>query len=111
MDRRRMLALIDATPLVGCQEPLVGSTPEPPQGSVSLVKTEGPVPPGFEGDVGIRRARFDSDRPALIELRLWNTSGEPRSFEEFNDYPIGLVYSRSDEMDVILVGPGLTDGP
>jgi hypothetical protein len=111
MDRRQVLALVAATTSVGCQGPIFGRKPEPPQGSVSVVKTEGPTPSVFEGTVHVRRSRFDSEGPALIEFRLQNRSAEPQPFKRFNDYPIGLVYPDDDDLDVILISPEGMDGP
>ncbi|WP_276259885.1 hypothetical protein [Haloglomus litoreum] len=111
MDRRRVLALIAATTGAGCQEQLFGGTPELPRGSISLVELDGPSPSGYEGRVNIRRSRFDSDGPALLELRLRNTGEESLPFDRFNDYPLGLVFPDDyDGTNLALLGTERVDG-
>lgn len=106
-----MLALIAATTGAGCQGQLFGGTPEPPRGSVSLVELDGPSPSGYEGRVEIHRSRFDSDGPALIELRLRNTGEESLPFDRFNDYPLGLVFPDDyDGTNLALLGTERVDG-
>lgn len=106
-----MLALIAATAGAGCQGRILGGPPEPTRGSVSLVGTTGPVPSDYEGTVEIRRPRFDSDGPALLELRLRNTGAEPLPFDRFNDYPLGMVFPDDyDGTNLALVGTERVDG-